>query len=151
MINKLLEKEKRLQRRSSDKWKQRRHFLHTLEKYKTRRNCHRRFKMKTNPSFAISVKLRIQLSKRLKRYTKKGKIKSSKKYGVNIDNIVKELVNKLPNDFYKQKYHIDHIRPVSSFNLNNINEVKKAFSKENLQWLTAKENLSKGNKFPYTN
>ena len=42
-----------------------------------------------------------------------------------------------------KNYHVDHIIPLSKFDLNNPEEVKKAFDKNNLQWLTAKENRKK--------
>lgn len=45
------------------------------------------------------------------------------------------------------KWHIDHIKPLSKFNLLDPNEQLKAFNYKNLQPLWAKENLSKGNRY----
>jgi len=45
-----------------------------------------------------------------------------------------------------KEYEIDHIIPLHTFNLTNSEEIKKAFSTTNLQWLTKIENRSKGGK-----
>jgi len=47
------------------------------------------------------------------------------------------------------KWHIDHIRPVSSFDLSKKDQIYKCFNFKNLQPLWAKENLSKGTKYIY--
>lgn len=46
------------------------------------------------------------------------------------------------------EWHIDHIKPVSSFNFDTINnEFNKCWSLDNLQPLWAKDNLSKSDKY----
>jgi hypothetical protein len=52
----------------------------------------------------------------------------------------------------KLKWHIDHIKPVSLFNFNSINdkEFKDCWALENLQPLEALKNFKKGNKYEKT-
>ena len=102
--------------------------------------------------YNIRNKLRILLNQALKLYTQEGKTLSSKKYGIDWKQVIIKLMNELPQDFEERKntdnpYSIDHITPLSSFDLSNSYEIKKAFSPENHQWLLFKENCSKGDKF----
>jgi len=50
------------------------------------------------------------------------------------------------NSYLGHEYHIDHIRPCSSFNLKDEEEQRQCFNWSNLQILSAKENFKKGNK-----
>lgn len=94
-----------------------------------------------DPNFAVAERLRRSLRHALDNYTQKGKVMSSKKYWLDI----KELIERLkPFPANMKDYEIDHIIPLHTFNLNDTKEIKKAFSPENLRWLTKYENRSKG-------
>ena len=45
------------------------------------------------------------------------------------------------------KYETDHIIPLSLFDHNDPEQIKKAWSHKNLQWLRKEINLWKGNRF----
>lgn len=47
-------------------------------------------------------------------------------------------------------WHIDHIKPLSAFDLTNEQEIKTAFHYSNLQPLWAAENIRKHNKYENT-
>ena len=78
------------------------------------------------------------------------KNKSWKEYGIDIALIKNHLVKQaIPLGGYNKirtNYHIDHIIPISAYNLDDINEIKKCNNPFNLRWLRAKENMSKGDR-----
>lgn len=79
-----------------------------------------------------------------------------------ISSIISNLKCKIPDenkgiDFHKiyekigpkpsnGNYHLDHIIPLSKFDLTNPRHIVLAHTPENLQWLDSKLNLKKGNK-----
>ena len=65
------------------------------------------------------------------------------------DNIKSKLLNGMTIENYG-KWHIDHIKPLSLFNLEDEKQIKKAWSLNNLQPLWAIDNLKKGNKYGST-
>jgi hypothetical protein len=105
------------------------------------------YQRKNNIRFRIECILRGRFSRAIrKRY----------KY-TSVINLVgcsmEELRNHLESKFNgsmswnnQGKWHIDHIRPCSSFDLTNLEEQKKCFHYTNLQPLWAIDNLKKGNK-----
>lgn len=103
-------------------------------------------KRQTDIQFLIKSRLRCLLYNSVRLYGNGANIQKSKKYGLDWKEICEYLESIKPNDFEDNKYHIDHIIPVSSFDLSKKEEVKKAFDKSNLQWLTAEENIRKSNK-----
>lgn len=60
-----------------------------------------------------------------------------------IDWINYQLNNDLTWDNYGKLWHIDHVIPLSFFNLNDVNEQKLAFNWSNLRPFLARENLKK--------
>jgi hypothetical protein len=63
-----------------------------------------------------------------------------------IENISGKLKDGMTLDNYGM-WHIDHIKPLSLFDLSNEVEIKKAWSFENIQPLWANENIRKSNKY----
>ena len=94
-------------------------------------------------NYSIGLRLRALVNKALKKYSQTGKIMSSQKYKIDYEKII-DYLKPFPKNI--QNYHVDHMIPLSSFDLNKSEEIKKAFAPENHQWLTVEENLKKSNK-----
>jgi hypothetical protein len=96
-------------------------------------------KLQSNEVFRIHNNISRQLRRVLKQ---QGKTKSRtlKMYGINAQKIV-DVLGQRPGT----EYQLDHIRPITSYDLNDPEQVKIAYSPENLQWLKGTENIRKSN------
>lgn len=104
----------------------------------------------------IQYKVKSNISRRIRSLLTGGKINKStiNFLGCSIEElkifIEKKFREGMSWDNYGLKgWHLDHIKPCSSFDLTKEEDVKKCFHYTNLQPLWAKDNLSKGAKFPY--
>ena len=107
-------------------------------------------RLKTDIAFKITERIRSRINLCLKRYKT---IKSQEFKTLLGTNDMQVIWDHLQKQFKKGMtrenhglWHIDHIRPVSSFDLTKPKEQIKCFHYTNLQPLWAKENLSKGAK-----
>lgn len=103
---------------------------------------------KRDPIFRLKESLCARL-----RLALRGKNKSAntlKLIGCSIEYLKSHLESKFYGKMswenYGSYWHIDHIRPCSSFDLSKKEEQEKCFHYSNLQPLTAKDNLKKGSK-----
>lgn len=108
------------------------------------KSCYGQIRKENNENLRLACLLRERIRKAFINYSTTGKIKSSKEYGINYEEILKYL-GPCPGD--RKDYHIDHIFPISAFNFDNKTQIIIAFSPENHQWLKKEENLSKNNKY----
>ena len=107
-------------------------------------------KRRKNPKHLLSGRMYAALRREIKKY----------KLGVSTTNTlnnlysIEELYNHLESQFTEGmswdnmgEWHIDHIRPVASFNYTTTEceDFKKCWALNNLQPLWAKDNMSKGN------
>ena len=104
----------------------------------------------------LQIKLKVNLRNRLGSILRAKNVKKTnsalKLVGCDIEFLKKYLESKFKDgmtwdNWSKHGWHIDHIIPLDSFDLNNLEEQKKSMHYTNLQPLWSKENLKKGNKF----
>lgn len=151
-------------RRTHPEWKEK-HRIAAVTKYREKRSEYwkdygkrpefrakirerERLRRRSDVNFAIGERLRRSLHHAITKYSKTGKIMSSKKYGINWKIIIEGL-KPFPKEL--KKFEIDHIIPLHTFNFTKDKEVKKAFSSSNLQWLLKEENRKKGGKILIAN
>lgn len=108
------------------------------EYFKTRRKTDYKFRIRNN----ISNLLRTTY----KRYSTKGRQVSSS--SIFTQEAMDHLIATKPTDGLK--YHIDHIIPISAFNVDDVEHLKLAHVKENLRWLEASANMSKNDSIDWT-
>ena len=106
-------------------------------------------KIKSDPTYKLKLTLQSRTSAALTRYSSSAfeeflgcTIQEARKH---LESLFKPGMTWLNHG----KWHIDHIKPVSSFDLRKKDQIYQCFNYRNLQPLWAKENLSKGAK--YTN
>ena len=145
LLNKSKEYGKKYYQRAEIKAKRKLNRKKYLSKQEVKNKINKNNKNKRiiNKNFVVKERLRKLIQMALKSYTKTGKIQSSNKYGIDYKAIIEHL-KPFPKNI--KLYHIDHIKPLCSFNLEYKEEIKKAFAPENHQWLTIEENLKKGSK-----
>lgn len=105
-----------------------------------------------DPNYKLSIHLRSRLAHAIREGHHKLKCGSAViDLGCTIEELRRYLEGKFKpgmswDNWTKDGWHIDHVEPLSDFDLSNLDEFKKACHFTNLQPLWAFENLSKGGK-----
>jgi hypothetical protein len=122
-----------------------------------------RIKYRYDTKFNLNERLKNQIKRKSKKYPhldncirQAVKLQTNSKYFEIVGYTREDLKNHLEKQFTKDMtwkafrngdIHIDHIKPQSLFNLQDINDVKECWSLNNLQPLWAKDNIVKSNKY----
>lgn len=97
------------------------------------------------------IKSRNALRARVRTALKKYRISDKELFGCSQSQLRRHIsiqfVKGMSWDNYGGVWHIDHIIPVSAYNLRNPDEVKKLCNYSNLRPMWAEDNLSKGPRF----
>lgn len=109
-------------------------------------------RLKEDQNYRLKRNLRKRLTSALKLNSKKGS--AVRDLGCTIPEFKLYLESLFQpymtwNNYGKYGWHIDHKRPLASFDLNNKEELIQALHYTNLQPMWAKDNLSKGAKLIY--
>ena len=102
------------------------------EKISKLANEYQKQRKKTDKEFKILCRTRNRLREALEDYSKNGKVKKSKDYFINYEKIIEHL-KPLPQDL--ENYDIHHIIPLFTFDFNDKEQIKQAFSPQNHQLL----------------
>jgi len=100
---------------------------------------------------SVKKSLRSLFYNCLKRFSTDGKIYKSREYGINYSDCMLKLEKEAKEMGYSIKelrfnnYQIDHIIPMSMYDMNDFDDIKSCFSPYNLRWLDGIENAIKGN------
>ena len=120
------------------------------EKYKKYRSKYEKDRRITDPIFKIKRNLRTIIYQYVKRTKGVKGERTIELTGCSLNELKNHLQKKFKDDMTWKNYgewHIDHIKPASSFDLTKLEEQKKAFHYTNLQPLWAEENLKKSDKY----
>lgn len=106
-------------------------------------------KNKNNPQYKLSCRLRERINGAIKGNYKSGS--AVKDLGCSIDELKTHLESKFQpgmtwDNWSPTGWHIDHIKPLASFDLTDRNQFLEACHYTNLQPLWARDNLSKGDR-----
>lgn len=103
-------------------------------------------KRETDIIFRLHCNISSSISRCVKRKTTTQYLKT---FGYTIDNLVEHLESLFEKGMNWENYgkwHIDHIYPVSKFNLEDEEQLKRCWALDNLQPLWDLDNIKKGNK-----
>jgi hypothetical protein len=121
------------------------------EKIKAYHATRMRNKLKNEPVFRLEHNLRNRLGQAFKSQAVKKTKSTLKLVGCTRDQLKEHLVSRLREGMTLENYgkiwHIDHIRPCSSFDLSDKAQASACFHYSNLQPLFAEENLAKSDSF----
>jgi len=130
---------------TNKRWRENNH-----KKYNKCQNKYAIKRRKKDPKFNLDHRMKCAISASLKK-NKKGQ-SWEMLVGYTLDNLIERLESTMPGnytwqDFLQGKLHVDHIIPKSIFSYINPDdeEFKKCWALNNLQLLTAEDNMKKGN------
>ena len=142
--NKEIEKKYREKNKEKAKERAKKYYEENKDKVKERTKKYHKNRYKTDPLFRLSCNIRNMVRRAIKTKRTEEIIGCSFKHLKH--HLEQQFTDGMSWDNYGE-WQIDHIRPLSWFDITNPDEVDKANHYSNLQPMWAEENLSKNNRF----
>ena len=114
---------------------------------KRHRNQKHKNSLRTNPQFALASRIRSRISAAMRRLGGKNGNKTKELLGCSFEFLKKHIESQFKVGMSwenRSSFHIDHIKPLASFDLTDPEQLKTACHYTNLQPLSPTENMSKG-------
>jgi hypothetical protein len=114
---------------------------------KRHRNQKHKNLLRTNPQFALASRVRSRISVAMRRLGGKNGNKTKDLIGCSFEFLKKHIESQFKEGMSwedRSSFHIDHIKPLASFDLTDPEQLKTACHYTNLQPLSPTENMSKG-------
>ena len=125
--------------------KQSNYYTNNKDKIIEQHNDYERRKRKIDQKYKLIKNTRSRIFNALKGDSKS---KSTKEIlGIDVETYKKWIEFQMTEGMNWNNIHIDHVKPISSFDFSNDDELLEAFNWRNTQPLFKRDNLSKGNKF----
>lgn len=131
---------------------QRLYYTKNKDRIKKRNSVYRKARVQKDPKFRIQLNLRSRLNCALRRVRAGKKVSHVKDLGCSMQYFLEYIAAKfslgMTWENYGKEWHLDHIRPLASFNLQEKEEQLKAVHYTNLQPLWKSDNLAKSDTIP---
>ena len=111
---------------------------------------YKRTRLAEDPLFRLITNMRGRIAKAIKSQAGEKAAKSMELLGCSVQHVRDHLESQFTEGMTWEnqgEWHVDHIRPCASFNLEDPEEQKKCFHWTNLQPLWALDNIRKGAKY----
>lgn len=131
-----------------NKIKRREYIEKNKEKIKDQRNKRLRQRRKEDPLYRMSMNIRTNLRYTLRKAKEKKQNRTFKYVGCTPEFLLARLQRQCKERGLNE-YEVDHMMPVSSFDLRDPEQLRRAWHHSNLQALDPKDNLAKSNKVIY--
>ena len=110
-------------------------------------NKHRRERYAIDESYRLACNLRSRLSQALRRQLANRSSKTEELLGISFQEFKEYIEFSMTPEISWKTYDLDHVRPLSSFDLTNLEQLKEASHFSNIQPLLKSDNRKKGSKY----